>query len=97
MQRTKAALESLVKLFPKEAIVLGDEGTHKLVPLEALQVGDRILVKPGENVAADGIVLEGSSAIDEIAITGEFMPREKALGHTVYAGTLNKAGRLVIR
>ncbi len=97
MQRTKAALESLVKLFPKEAVVLGEDGTQKMVALESLRVGDKILVKPGENVAADGEVLEGNSAVDESAITGEFMPREKARGATVYAGTMNKAGRLVVR
>jgi Zn2+/Cd2+-exporting ATPase len=97
MQRTHAALESLMKLFPKEAIVLNDDGSQKRVPLEALTVGNRVLVKPGENVPADGDVLEGTSSVDESAITGEFMPREKSQGDGVYAGTMNKAGRLVVR
>ena len=97
MQRTHAALESLMKLFPKEAVVLGDDGAPRLVKLDALEVGDRVLVKPGENVAADGKVIEGASAIDESAITGEYLPREKSVGSTVYAGTLNTSGRLVIR
>ena len=97
MQRTHAALESLTKLFPKEAILLEEDGGQKKVLLEELRVGDRILVKPGENIAADGEVAEGSSAVDESAITGEFMPREKTQGMTVYAGTLNQAGRLVVR
>jgi Cd2+/Zn2+-exporting ATPase len=97
MQRTHAALESLVKLFPKEAIVLDASGGQRRVALEELKVGDRVLVKPGENVAADGEVVEGASAVDESAITGEFMPCEKAVGATVYAGTLNTSGRLVVR
>ncbi|HVT82050.1 MAG TPA: cation-translocating P-type ATPase [Phycisphaerae bacterium] len=97
MQRTHAALESLTKLFPKEAVVLADDGTQKKVPLAELRVGDRVLVKPGENISADGEVAEGSSAVDESAITGEFMPREKTRGMEVYAGTLNQAGRLVVR
>ncbi len=96
MQRTHAALESLMKLFPKEAVVLGEGGSQTKVPLEQLKMGDRILIKPGENVAADGIVLEGTSAIDESAITGEFMPREKTVGANVFAGTLNTSGRLVV-
>jgi Zn2+/Cd2+-exporting ATPase len=96
MQRTKAALESLMKLFPKEAIVLQPDGSQRTVPLVQLKIGDRILIKPGENVAADGAVLEGTSAIDESAITGEFMPREKAPGSAVFAGTLNTAGRLIV-
>ncbi|HEY4329248.1 MAG TPA: cation-translocating P-type ATPase, partial [Phycisphaerae bacterium] len=97
MQRTHAALESLMKLFPKEALVLGDDGQQRLVPLENLRAGDKVLVKPGENVSADGEVIEGSSAVDESAITGEFLPREKMPGSTLYAGTLNKAGRLIFR
>lgn len=96
MQRTKAALESLMKLFPKEAIVLQPDGSQRTVPLVQLKIGDRILIKPGENVAADGTVLEGTSAIDESAITGEFMPREKAKGSAVFAGTLNTSGRLIV-
>ena len=96
MQRTRAALESLMKLFPKEAIVLLPDGIQKTVPLDQLKLGDRILIKPGENVAADGTVLDGSSAIDESAITGEFMPREKGRGNPVFAGTLNTSGRLVV-
>jgi Cd2+/Zn2+-exporting ATPase len=97
MQRTRAALESLTKLFPKEAIVLGAGDAQRKVPLEELQVGDRVLVKPGENVAADGKVLEGTSAVDESAITGEFLPRDKTPGAMVYAGTMNKSGRLVVK
>ncbi len=96
MRRTQSALSSLMKLFPKEAIVLRSDGSQTTVLLDQLKVGDRILVKPGANVGADGIVTEGTSAIDESAITGEFMPREKSAGSTVFAGTLNTGGRLVI-
>ncbi|HUO09028.1 MAG TPA: cation-translocating P-type ATPase, partial [Phycisphaerae bacterium] len=91
-----AALESLTKLFPKEATVIGPDGAQRLVKLEELRLGDRVLIKPGENVPADGTVLEGISSLDESAITGEFMPREKGVGAAVFAGTLNTSGRLVI-
>jgi Cd2+/Zn2+-exporting ATPase len=97
MQRTQAALESLTKLFPKEAVVLGEDGSQTRVPLDQLKVGEHVLIKPGENVAADGEVVEGTSTVNESAITGEFMPREKVVGSTVYAGTLNTSGRLVVR
>jgi len=97
MRRTQAALDSLMKLFPKEAIVLDPDGSQRKVKLEDLQLGDHVLVKPGENVPADGSVLEGSSAIDESAITGEYLPREKTVNAPVFAGTLNQSGRLVIR
>ena len=97
MQRTEAAIKALVKLFPKEAIVLDDQGRQRAVPLEQLVVGDRVLVRPGDKVAADGEVVEGQSAVDESAITGECLPREKAVGAKVFAGTLNSNGRLVVR
>jgi len=97
MQRTEAAIKALVKLFPKEAIVLDDQGHQRSVPLDQLAVGDRILVRPGDKIAADGIVAEGQSAVDESAITGEFLPREKTVGAAAYAGTLNGSGRLVVR
>ncbi|MGN6370471.1 MAG: heavy metal translocating P-type ATPase [Phycisphaerae bacterium] len=96
MQRTHAALESLTKLFPKEAVVIDDDGRQRQVKLEELRVGDRVLIKPGENVPADGKVREGISSLDESAITGEFMPREKGVGAEVYAGTLNTSGRLIV-
>ena len=97
MQRTHAALESLTKLFPKEAIVLDAAGGQRKVKLEELAVGDRVLIKPGENVPADSTVLEGNSALDESAITGEYLPREKGPGAVIFAGTLNASGRLVAR
>ncbi len=97
MQRTEAAIKALVKLFPKEAIVLDEQGQQRAVPLEQLAVGTRILVRPGDKVAADGVVVEGQSAVDESAITGEFLPREKMAGAQVFAGTLNSNGRLVVR
>ncbi len=92
MQRTHAALESLMKLFPKEVVVLGDGGTQRLVKLEDLKVGDRVLVKPGENIAADGRVVEGASAIDESAITGEYLAREKGAGRRCMPGRSTSRG-----
>lgn len=97
MQRTHAALESLMKLFPKEAILIDAAGQQTTVKLTELKIDDHILIRPGENIAADGIVIEGRSAIDESAITGEYLPREKGVGAEVFAGTLNNSGRLVIK
>jgi Cd2+/Zn2+-exporting ATPase len=97
LHRTHAAIEGLVKLFPKEAVVLEADGRQRRAPLAELRVGDLVLVKPGEQVTADGEVVDGASAVDESAITGEFLPREKVPGAAVYAGTLNTAGRLVVR
>jgi Cd2+/Zn2+-exporting ATPase len=97
MQRTHAALESLMKLFPKEAILIDSAGQQTKVKLSELKIDDHILIRPGENIAADGIVIEGRSAIDESAITGEYLPREKGVGAEVFAGTLNNSGRLVVK
>jgi Zn2+/Cd2+-exporting ATPase len=97
MQRTHAALESLMKLFPKEAVLIDAAGNQKKVPLDQIVQGNRVLVRPGENVPADGTIVEGASSLDESAITGEYLPREKGTGQTVFAGTMNVSGRLVVR
>ncbi len=97
MDRSRNAIRALIKLRPNEALLLAADGTEKIVPIEALQIGDRILVKPGERIAMDGRVAAGSSAVDQAAITGESMPVEKTIGDDVFAGTVNGHGALQIQ
>jgi Cu+-exporting ATPase len=94
--RTGAAIRALLDLSPKTARVLRD-GREEDIPLEQVQPGDRLRVRPGEKVPVDGVVLEGSSAIDESMITGESMPVEKGPGSRVIGATVNAAGSFVMR
>lgn len=96
MDRSRNAIRALMKLRPNEALLRAPDGTDKIVPIEQLQIGDHILVKPGERIAMDGRVAAGSSAIDQAAITGESMPVEKTIGDDVFAGTVNGNGALEI-
>ncbi len=89
--RTTDALKSLMKLAPKTATLLVG-GEEKTVPIETVKKGDVFVVRPGENIPVDGVVLEGSSAVDESALTGESIPVDKAAGDTVSAATVNQAG-----
>ena len=91
--RTTDALKSLMKLAPKTANLLRD-GAEVTVPIEQVQKGDIFVVRPGENVPVDGIVLEGSSAVNESALTGESIPVDKAEGDKVSAATTNQSGFL---
>ena len=91
--KTTDALKSLMKLAPKTANLLRD-GTEMTVPIEQVQTGDIFVVRPGENVPVDGIVLEGSSAVNESALTGESIPVDKAEGDKVSAATTNQSGFL---
>ena len=91
--RTSEAITKLMDLSPKAAVVLRD-GQEVEVPTEELRVGDVFLVKPGGMVPVDGTVLEGSSSVDEAAITGESVPVEKREGDRVVSATVNKAGFL---
>ena len=95
LQRTERAIDSLRALAPSEAVLLTDDGPTS-VRLGDIRAGARILIRPGQRVPLDGRVVEGSSALDESAITGESMPRDKAVGDDVFAGTLNVSGRLVV-
>ncbi len=89
--KTTNALKGLMKLAPKTAVILrGDEEIS--VPVEQVAKGDIFVVRPGENIPVDGIVLEGSSAVDESTLTGESIPVDKAEGSAVSAGTLNHSG-----
>ena len=91
--KTTDALKSLMKLAPKTATLLRD-GTEVTVPIEQVQKEDIFVVRPGENIPVDGIVLEGSSAVNESALTGESIPVDKAVGDSVSAATTNQSGFL---
>jgi len=93
---TNAAIRALLGLAPKTARRLAGDGTEADVPLEAVQVGDRLRVRPGEKVPVDGVVREGHSAVDESMISGEPIPVAKAVGDAVIGATLNGTGALVI-
>ena len=89
--KTTDALKSLMKLAPKTASVIRD-GEESVVPIEQVRKGDIFVVRPGENIPVDGIVLEGSSAVNEAALTGESIPVDKETGDTVSAATVNQSG-----
>ena len=94
--KTTDALRSLMKLAPKTAVVIRD-GQEAEVPIEEVQTGDIFVVRPGENVPVDGVVLEGYSAVNEAALTGESIPVDKAEGDTLSAATVNQSGFLKCR
>jgi len=95
--RTSAAIQKLLGMAPKSARVLRDDGTEEDVPLDAVQPGDRLRVRPGEKVPVDGLVLEGGSSIDESMVTGEPIPVQKGPGDRVVGATINGTGALVMR
>ncbi len=94
---TSAAIRALLRLAPPIARRIRSDGTEEDVPLEAVQVGDRLRVRPGEKVPVDGEVLEGRSSVDESMLTGESMPVTKEPGSRVIGGTQNANGSLVMR
>ncbi len=91
-----AALRALLELGAKDVAVLRD-GVETKIPVEDLQVGDRFIVRPGEKIATDGVVISGTSAVDASMLTGEAVPVEVAEGDTVTGATTNVGGRLVVR
>jgi Cd2+/Zn2+-exporting ATPase len=95
MDRARHAIEALADLAPKTALVLRD-GKEVELRVEDLQRGDRVLVRPGQRIPADGTVLEGASAVDQSAITGESMPVDKTVDALVFAGTVNGEGLLTV-
>ncbi len=92
-----AALRALLELGAKEASVLGADGAERRVAIADLVVGDRFVVRPGERIATDGVVEEGSSAVDASLLTGESVPVEVSPGDAVAGATINAGGRLVVR
>jgi Cu+-exporting ATPase len=95
--QTGAAIKKLLGLAAKSARRIREDGTEDDVPLEAVQVGDRLRVRPGEKVPVDGVVFEGSSAVDESMVTGEPIPVQKQPGDRVVGATINGTGSLVVR
>ena len=96
-RRAGAALAALLELGAKEVAVLDAAGTERQIPIEALRVGDRFVVRPGEKVATDGVVEAGVSAVDQSLLTGESLPVEMQPGDEVVGATVNAGGRLVVR
>jgi Cu+-exporting ATPase len=96
-EQTGGAIRALLNLAPKIARRICADGSEEEVPLDQVRIGDRLRVRPGESVPADGEVLEGRSAVDESMITGESMPVEKQAGAKLIAGTINSTGGLVMR
>ncbi|MFO1112103.1 MAG: heavy metal translocating P-type ATPase [Bradyrhizobium sp.] len=96
-EATSGAIKALLRLAPKTARRIGDDGHDHEVEIESLVVGDRLRVRPGEKVPVDGVILEGRSSLDESLVTGESMPVTKEAGARVIAGTLNQSGGFVMR
>lgn len=94
--RTERSVRGLLDLAPADATLLVDGGAHRIVAAESLRPGDRILIRPGERISADGTVVGGSSDVDQSSITGEPLPVAKHVGDDVFAGTLNSSGALQV-
>jgi Cd2+/Zn2+-exporting ATPase len=97
LERTRGAIRGLMALSPATASRVDAAGAETTVSVEALAVGDLVRVRPGERVPADGVVVEGISAVDQSPITGESMPADKAPGDDCFAGTVNGPGALLLR
>ena len=95
--KTGGAIEALIDLAPKTATVVADDGTETAVDVDAILPGQVLRVRPGESIPVDGVVLEGASAVDESALTGESIPVEKTAGDTVNAATVNRTGSFTFR
>lgn len=97
IERTRASVGALADLAPSTVRMLGDDGVARDVPVEAVRVGQRVVVRSGERVALDGVVIDGATTMDEAAITGEGVPVEKACGDRVLSGSLNGSGSVTVR
>ena len=95
LDKTRNAVKSLIKLVPDKARKM-IEGEYQEVTLKQIRVGDKLLVRPGERIAVDGVIISGQAAINEAAITGESMPADKSVGDKVFIGTINENGVLEI-
>jgi len=95
-EKTGGAIRALLKLAPKTARRIRIDGTDEEVPLDKVRIGDRLRIRPGEAIPADGVVTEGASAVDESMVTGESMAAAKAVAAKVIGGTINGTGALVI-
>lgn len=97
MERARRSIRSLMALAPDEATRYYDDGSTEQAPVDALNIGDVILVRPGERIPMDGVIVHGSAALDESPITGESMPVAKDAGDRVFAGTINGNAALEVR
>jgi Cd2+/Zn2+-exporting ATPase len=97
LERTRGAIRGLMALSPATASRVDAAGVESSVLVEALAIGDLVRVRPGERIPADGVVVEGVSAVDQSPITGESMPADKTLGDDCFAGTVNGPGALLLR
>ena len=95
LDRTRNAIRALMALRPEEAQVRRGDRVVTL-PLDRVRIGDRMMVRPGERIALDGVIIEGSTSVDQAAITGESIPVPKSVGETVLAGTINQTGALEV-
>ncbi|MBQ7564122.1 MAG: heavy metal translocating P-type ATPase [Lachnospiraceae bacterium] len=93
--RTTNALKELMKLAPKTAVLLLENGIEKEVPIEQVKIHDKFVLRPGSSIPVDGIVVEGDSAVNESALTGESIPVDKTVGDTVSSATINESGYMV--
>ena len=95
--KTGGAIEALIDLAPKTATVVAEDGSETTVDVDAILPGQVLRMRPGESIPVDGVVLEGASAVDESALTGESIPVEKTAGDTVNAATVNRTGSFTFR
>ncbi|MBI2757780.1 MAG: cation-translocating P-type ATPase [Chloroflexi bacterium] len=95
-EKTRAAIKALMNLAPKVALVRR-EGVEREIPVEELEVGDVFIVKPGQSLATDGVILVGASSVNQAPVTGESVPVEKEPNDTVFAGSINGEGALEVR
>jgi Cu+-exporting ATPase len=94
--QTSNAIKALLKLAPNNARIVRDDGTEENIPLSLVKVGDRLRVRPGEKIPVDGIVMEGSSSVDESMVTGEPIPVAKTTGNPVTGATINGTGTFIM-
>ena len=95
LERTARSISALIELRPDTTLVIRN-GIETRVAIDQIQIGERVRVLPGERLAVDGVVVEGHSSIDQSTITGESMPVEKNTGDTVFAGTQNQRGSVIV-
>ncbi len=93
----RRSIESLASLTPQEAVVVDENGTERVTPVARIKAGDTVLVRPGERIPVDAVIVSGTTAVDESALTGESLPRERHPEDTILAGTLNYTGRVTAR
>jgi Cu+-exporting ATPase len=95
--RTGAAIKALLGLAPKQARIIRSDGTEEDIPLEQVQAGDKLRIRPGEKVPVDGMVVEGTSSLDESMVTGESIPVQRQAGDKVIGATVNGTGSLIMK